>query len=85
MSIEVKFFASLRDDLGCAHIQFPAPATVASLLQGLEDKFGANAQALTASGVRLALNQTLIEPDELQSVQLNAGDEVAFLPPVTGG
>lgn len=87
IGIEVKFFASLRDELGCAgyRCDLPSPATVAALLECLGDKFGATTQALSANGVRVALNQTLVAPDVLLATSLSVGDEVAFLPPVTGG
>jgi molybdopterin synthase sulfur carrier subunit len=87
MSIEVKFFASLRDELGCAdyRCELPSPATLAALIECLGGEFGAMAQALSANGVRIALNQTLVAPDVLLATPLRAGDEVAFLPPVTGG
>lgn len=39
--------------------------------------------ALTAENVRVAVNQALVE--QLDAVELKEGDEVAFLPPVTGG
>ena len=38
-------------------------------------------KALDAPGVRVAVNQVLAH----RSAPLAAGDEVAFLPPVTGG
>lgn len=85
MNVEVKFFASLRDELGSGGCQMPVTADLRSLLEGLEAKFGVAAQALSAKGVRIALNQTLVDPAALLATKLSAGDEVAFLPPVTGG
>lgn len=85
MSVEVKFFASLRDELGSGGCQLPVPANIGTLLECLEAKFGEAAQALSAKGVRIALNQTLVDPAALLTTKLDAGDEVAFLPPVTGG
>lgn len=85
MSIEVKFFASLRDELGSGGCQLPVSANIETLLEGLEAKFGEAAQALSAKGVRIALNQTLVDPEALLATELSSGDEIAFLPPVTGG
>lgn len=85
MSVEVKFFASLRDELGSSGCQLAVPSNVAALLASLEAKFGTAAQALSAKGVRVALNQSLVDPDALLATKLKNGDEIAFLPPVTGG
>ena len=38
--------------------------------------------ALTAENVRIAVNQEFIDGE---AAELRSGDEVAFLPPVTGG
>ena len=38
-------------------------------------------QVLEQENVRIAVNQSLVSED----LALNPGDEVAFLPPVTGG
>jgi molybdopterin converting factor subunit 1 len=83
--LEVRFFARLREALGRERVSLPLEApglTVEGLLQALEVEIpGARAQ-LTAPGIRLAVNQAFIEDDALV---LNPGDEIAFLPPVTGG
>ncbi len=85
MSVEVKFFASLRDELGTGGCQLAVPSNIGTLLASLEAQFGAAAQALSAKGVRVALNQSLVDPEALMATKLRPGDEVAFLPPVTGG
>ena len=85
--IDVKFFASLRDALGCAQDSYESSAatTLQELLELLQQRHGAAAEALTAEGVRIALNQSLLPVADHLATQLSAGDEVAFLPPVTGG
>ena len=77
----VKFFASLREDLGRAELELAA-ASVADLLDALRAELGADMAAIEQENVRIAVNQDLI--DDFNQ-PLAAGDEVAFLPPVTGG
>ena len=83
--LEVRFFARLREALGRERISLPLEApglTVEGLFLALDAEMpGARAQ-LTAPGIRWAVNQTFIEDD---AFVLNPGDELAFLPPVTGG
>jgi molybdopterin synthase sulfur carrier subunit len=84
MSVKVLFFASVKDAVGCAalEVDLDTPATVADLVDVLVARSGERAKiALTAESVRIALNQ------ELQNgpCVINDGDEVGFLPPVTGG
>jgi molybdopterin converting factor subunit 1 len=83
--LEVRFFARLREALGRERVSLPLAApglTVEGLLEALETIIpGARAQ-LTAPGIRLAVNQTFVEDE---AFALNPGDEIAFLPPVTGG
>ena len=80
-SVRVLFFASLREDVGCAELTVRAADTNA-LLTALAEQLPESAlQALTQDNVRIAVNQQIIEGN----TPLAAGDEVAFLPPVTGG
>ncbi|MBX3707280.1 MAG: MoaD/ThiS family protein [Pseudomonadales bacterium] len=82
--VEVRFFASLREATGCPALalELPAGADFAALCAVLADRLGPAAlEALTAGNVRVARNQTLATPP----FALADGDEVAFLPPVTGG
>jgi len=82
----VKFFASLRELVGTDHMQISLPQanlSIAQLKVQLHTSLPAEAmQALLAANVRVALNQHLIDDE---SMKLAEGDEVAFLPPVTGG
>ena len=88
--IRVLFFASLREAVGMdawAYSQDaadPPPLLLSSLLAALKPALGADGYAaLTAENVRIAVNQEFV--DGAAQVDLNPGDEVAFLPPVTGG
>jgi len=82
--IRVLFFASLRERTGTDRIELPAAGVsdLRGLWASLDDALAADAMsALRARDVRIAVNQELIEGD----VGLRPGDEVAFMPPVTGG
>ncbi|MBS0254973.1 MAG: MoaD/ThiS family protein [Proteobacteria bacterium] len=72
-------FLGRLEDLAGAAERPVAAGPLADLLAGLEP---ALAEALQARKVRLALNGTLVERDGLV---LAEGDELAFLPPVSGG
>lgn len=83
MKITVKYFAGIREAIGCA--QEPRDTTAATL-GALRDELialgGAYAESLArGKAVRLALNQVMVN----ESAKLVDGAEVAFFPPVTGG
>ncbi len=82
--VRVVFFASLRDAVGMAELEVEA-STIVDLLAKLRATLSAGGfQELTADNVKIAVNQSLIEQSDY-GLQLGAGDEIAFLPPVTGG
>lgn len=85
MKVKVRFFASIKETLGrdSEDIELPAGvATVAALRAHLRTRGGAWAEALAESRrVTAAVNQDMAKP----SAAIQAGDEVAFFPPVTGG
>ena len=72
------FLGRLEDVAGCAEISVTA-GSWAEVLAGLEP---ALAEALAAPRIRMALNGVLVAalPERLAD-----GDELAFLPPVSGG
>ena len=85
--VRVRLFAALRERAGWAERTLPlAPqgsqATPASLWQRLALGQGPPAEAagLPAS-IRVAINHAFAAAD----TPLKPGDEVAFLPPITGG
>ena len=81
MSIRVLFFASLADIVG-GREHTMEPAEVSDVIS-IFNRFAAEFPAMEAhrSSVLLALNSEFARP----SSQVNDGDEVAFLPPVSGG
>ena len=82
-SIAVHFFGSLREAVGEQTLTVElAEATVGGLKARLREQLPAAVQAAVfAPGVQVAVNQELVADD----VAVAAGDEVALLPPVTGG
>ena len=80
-AIEIKLFAGLREQAGWGERRLPLPAeaplTPAALWLQLELGDG----AALPSTVRVAINQAFASPHQ----PLVAGDELAFLPPISGG
>ena len=77
MTITVRFFASLREELGCEKTQVPAqPGTTVSDVWNL-----ATLHHPIPANLLCAINQEYAD----FSRSVSAGDEVAFFPPVTGG
>ena len=83
MHITVRYFASIREAMGTGSEELDTSATtVGALREELMARSAAAAQALAqGKAVRMALNQAMCNGD----AALQAGDEVAFFPPVTGG
>jgi molybdopterin synthase sulfur carrier subunit len=79
MAIKLVFLGRLEDVAGAAERVVAAAATLDDVLAALEPEL---ALALRGDRVRLALNGSVVPPDALA---LADGDELAFLPPVSGG
>ena len=81
VTIRVLFFGLLKDITGRAEESYSAPegATAGSLFDDYALRFPVLA-GLRAS-ILLAVNQSFAQPAQI----LSDGDEVAFLPPVSGG
>lgn len=79
MPVTVRYFARMAEIAGCASETIaPVPATAARLFAQLDarHRFGFGPAAL-----RVALNERLVDWDSA----LQDGDEVALIPPVSGG
>ncbi len=76
MTIQVRFFANLREQTGISSTKVEAHGlnTVRDLWQTFSD------EPLNAN-ILIAVNKTYAEPDHV----IQDGDEVAFFPPITGG
>ena len=86
MTIQIRYFASLREALGAGEalaLEPGAPAlTVGALRDQLIARGGAHAEMLARGrALRATLNQTMCA----ETAEIADGAEVAFFPPVTGG
>ena len=81
--INVKFFASLREQLGTDQVQVESTGidSVAALQDLLSERGDVWRTTLGSQNTLAAVNQAMAKP----STPIKAGDEVAFFPPVTGG
>ncbi len=84
-TLHLLYFARLREALGVAQEEITLPPQVSDV-QALMDWLAARGGAWQEEfagcrPLRAALNQTLVA----NAARLQAGDEVAFFPPVTGG
>jgi molybdopterin synthase sulfur carrier subunit len=85
MNVNLKFFASVREQLGVSTESLDLPegvATVGALRELLIARGGIWAEVLAGQrALRMACNQVMCDAD----APLTDGAEVAFFPPVTGG
>jgi molybdopterin synthase sulfur carrier subunit len=77
--VRLLFLGRLEDIAGCAEREV-AGGALTDVLAALDPDLAA---ALTADRIRLALNGTLVA--DSAALVLRDGDELAFLPPVSGG
>ena len=81
----IRYFASVREAVGCSSEQVALPAELRTLGQvrdWLAARDARHAAALQPSrALRMACDHVMAGPDE----ELVPGREIAFFPPVTGG
>ena len=80
MRVAVRFFAMYRERAGVAHteVELPDGASAAELLAHLRSEFPS---LPSAAPVLIAVNSEYASEEAV----LRDGDEVAFIPPVSGG
>ncbi len=80
MQVNIRLFAALREAVGAPSIQLslPAAATVETALQTLDAQWP---QLELHSGIAYAVNQSYVAA----TTALHDGDELALIPPVSGG
>jgi molybdopterin converting factor subunit 1 len=83
--LKVLFFARIREELGCATLDWPWPGTGLDL-DTLQEQLCAEhgrqwREVLSQDNLIRAVNQAIANENR----PLRDGDEVAFFPPVTGG
>ena len=82
--LKILYFAGLRERLGLGSEELELPtgvSDVAALRDVLAARGGAWESLVTLRNLRYAVNQQMARLDS----PVQAGDEVAFFPPVTGG
>lgn len=81
MTIRVLCFAAIRESVGQRELMLDVPdgETAADLLSRLADSYPDLAGLLP--GLKVAVNREYVTPEHL----LRSGDEVALIPPVSGG
>ncbi len=80
MAVTIMLLGRLADLGGADEITLEAPLDWAGLLAGLSPEL---AEAVAEARVRMALNGALVT--DKTTLQAGEGDEVALLPPVSGG
>ncbi|NDD44522.1 molybdopterin synthase sulfur carrier subunit [Synechococcus sp. BS56D] len=77
-NVRVLLFAALQDRAGWSEreLSLPAGDNVSALEVWNQLNLGP-----WSSSIRVAINQNLVDPQQ----RVHAGDELAFLPPFTGG
>lgn len=80
MALRLVFMGRLETVAGSGERAVPFAAALDTVLAALEP---ALADALTAGTIRLAVNGALV--NDTAALVLRDGDELAFLPPVSGG
>jgi len=92
MNLELRFFATFRDAVGQKTIEreFPDTATIADVLDDLEDEFGGlSGQFLENGEIKPQVNvlrngREVTHLDGLET-RVEAGDRISIFPPVAGG
>lgn len=81
MNVVIKLFASVREAVGERELRmdFPDGSTARDVQQAIVKRYPATKTPLESGLV--AVNQEYVQADTV----LRAGDEVAFIPPVSGG
>ena len=79
MHVRIRLFASYREAAGTSQLEVPvgAGARVQDVLTLLAERI----PSLTTAKGLIAVNHTYVGPDFM----LHPGDEVALIPPVSGG
>ena len=80
MSLKLVFLGRLEYAAGAPEREVESAASLDAVIAGLEPELAA---ALEGERIRLAVNGTLVI--NRAALALRDGDELAFLPPVSGG
>ena len=78
--IRLVFLGKLADLAGADALELPSASDWTGLLAALPP---ALTEAITAGSIKVAINGALVA--DKAAIVAKAGDEIAFLPPVSGG
>ncbi len=82
MEVKIKLFAMLQEQLGSEiRVTVPSKVTPTQIKHVISTTYPNVQQVMSTA--RIAINQTFAADDE--AYQLTAADEVAIIPPVSGG
>ncbi len=84
MATRILFFGKLKDSAGASEQEVDLPSDVTdgkTLITWLSRDNEALRDALSSVGVRLSVDQAITSPE----TQFNNPEEIAFLPPFSGG
>ncbi|SBO44161.1 MoaD/ThiS family protein [Cyanobium sp. NIES-981] len=79
--LRVRLFARLREEAGWGERCWPLAAAGVTTPLDIWHQLELNGPGPLPAGVRVAVNQQFAPPDQ----PLHPGDELAFLPPISGG
>ena len=88
LRVKVLFFASLREQTGVPHVFVDLNSHECSLLALLKilcEKFSYLTEEILKEEISIARNQKYLCNDSFGEVILQNGDELALLPPISGG
>lgn len=80
MAVKLVFLGKLADLAGAPEREIEAPLDWSSLIEALEGDLG---EAVAGDKVKLAVNGAVL--GDRRTLMAEDGDEVALLPPVSGG
>lgn len=81
MKVKTRFFAAIKDIVGTSEVELELPpgTTAGALFRGYCQQHPALQRY--ADNTMISINLEFVPPDTC----LNEGDEIAFIPPVSGG
>lgn len=79
--LRLRLFARLREDAGWGERPFPLEAAGVTTPRDIWAQLRLGEAGPWPAGLRVAINQSFASPDQ----PLQPGDELAFLPPISGG
>jgi molybdopterin converting factor subunit 1 len=84
MSGTVLLFGRLKDAFGAPSIPLPAGAATAAALRDMLAEANPDlASMLRSKSIRIAVNQTMVADEA--AARISPSDEIALLPPLSGG